>query len=228
MADIQDLQRLERELTAPGAAAAPKGGLLANSRARMRARAGNIVLQIPQLFSGLISPDRPTRRMSLLFLLSLAGLIVVVMIGTQRYWGAKRKIQLALAERRAQKMTEQLRKDSDAAEQRASMLNIGTFSVELKSSVPRTSSGRVFNTAEVDVVLQCDSSETRSYLDEHIVEARNQLTNVFTAIDREEFLTRDGKKKLKREIARKLNAWISQALPHAKVQDVFFSKLLMS
>jgi flagellar basal body-associated protein FliL len=50
------------------------------------------------------------------------------------------------------------------------------------------------------------------------------MTNVFVALDREDLLSREGKRKLKNIIIKKLNGW----LPHGKVEDLHYSKLLVS
>jgi flagellar basal body-associated protein FliL len=106
----------------------------------------------------------------------------------------------------------------------SSTLGLGTFTVELKEVPGHAGAWAVMNLAEVEIFIECDGSETRSYLDEHLTLARDQVTGVFTALNREDLMTREGKAKLRRLIIKKLN----EILPQGKVEELYFSKLLVS
>ena len=58
---------------------------------------------------------------------------------------------------------------------------------------------------------------------DNLDQVRNQITNVLLPLERDQLLSREGKKKLKKALIERLNVW----LPKGKVDDVFFSKLLL-
>jgi flagellar basal body-associated protein FliL len=188
-------------------------------------RPGNILLDFPQIFPSLFSTDRPTRRMSFFFFLSLAGLIFVSGYAFQRYWSSKRLIRMMEDQRIARRMKVMEEKDVAEAKRRDSVLNLGSFTLELKAIAHQALRAGVgvgiVNMAEVEIVILCDGTDTRDYIEEHVIQARNQMTNVFTAIDREELLSREGKRRIKGSIIRRLNQW----LPRGKVEDLYFSRL---
>jgi flagellar basal body-associated protein FliL len=183
---------------------------------------GTIWSDLPQMFASLLSGDRPTRRMAALFFLSLSGLILVSSIAIHRYWEAKKKTLLAEAQRHAKHLSELIKKETEEARRRASLVSLGKYTIELKEMVEQTLGLNQLNTAEVEIVILCDGKETREYIESHMVYVRNQMTNVLIAMDREELTSREGKKRIKMLITRRLNEW----LPHGKVEDIYFSKLI--
>ena len=174
--------------------------------------------------SSLFSRDPATRRMTLLFFLSLAGFLSVSTYGIKRYWAMKRARVMAEVHLRARHLKELVERETDEARRLASTLSLGSFTLELNELVHQKNTVGQVNMAEVEVVILCDSAETREYIDQNMIQVRNQMTNVFTMIERDELLSRDGKRRIKTILIRKLNEF----LPHGKIEDVYFSKLIVS
>ncbi len=198
---------------------------IAASRIRNFLKRKNTVWgEMGQLFSSLFSDDRLTRQASALFMFGLLGLILVIFTAVQRFWDAKKTNSLAEAFRKNQKIEETLKKGSEETKNKVFMTSLGSFTIELKEiAKQRLGSGQV-NMAEIEIILRCDVQDTCDFIEDNRVPVRNQLSNVLTAMDRQDFLSREGKKKLKTRISRKLNDW----LKHGKIEDVYFSKIIMS
>lgn len=80
------------------------------------------------------------------------------------------------------------------------------------------------NIAELELVVECDSPDTHTYIEENLVQARNQLTDIFLSMERDDLLSREGKRKLKKRLIERLNGW----MPRGKIQNVFFAKLVVA
>jgi len=187
-------------------------------------RKGNIWMELPQIFPSLFSNDPPTRRMSFLFILSFIGFLGVSSVVIQRYWSAKKEVALRESQRMAKRLGDYVKKETEETKRRASVITMGSFSMELKNPLGRTPANSKVDMAELEVVLLCDDKETREFIEENMVKVRNQMSNILTAVDREELMSRDGKKKMKRLIIRRLNEWLT----HGKIEDLYFSKLLLN
>lgn len=182
------------------------------------------------LFKSIGSPDAPTRRMSIFFFLSFFGVITLSVMVIQRNSRLESE-RLARMEAEAKDSAERGeeaallggRESADHAHS-SSMLNLGLFTIALKPVKERTKTGSFVNMAEVELVAECDSKETHDYLEENLAQARNQLNGVFLSVDREELLTREGKRKLKKRILELINGW----LPNGKVRSIYFSKLIVA
>jgi flagellar basal body-associated protein FliL len=182
------------------------------------------------LFKSIGSSDAPTRRMSIFFFLSLFGVIALGVLVIQRNSRLEQE-RLARIEAEAKDAAE---RDEEAAllggheaadhSKSSSMLNLGQFTIALKPVKERPKSGSFVNMAEVELVAECDSKDTHDFLEENLAQARNQLNGVFLSVDREELLTREGKRKLKKRILELLNGW----LPHGKVRGIYFSNLIVA
>jgi flagellar basal body-associated protein FliL len=187
--------------------------------------------QFAEIFRGLWSPDRPTRRMSLFFFFTLAALVSLGILTAQRSVKLRheREAQVASAKEEAiERSTEAalLGRTETPGEKPSSvsMLNIGHFTIELKTVAGQPKAKGFMNMAEIELVLECDSQDTRSFIEENLVQARSQITDIFLSMDRDELLSREGKRKLKKRLMERLNGWI----PRGKVQSVFFSMLVVA
>lgn len=78
--------------------------------------------------------------------------------------------------------------------------------------------------AELEITVECDDKDTRYYIEENLPRARDQITGILTSLDRDDMLTRDGKKKLKKKLIDQLNMW----LPKGKVEELFISNQLLN
>ncbi len=182
--------------------------------------------QSVEVLKGLTSKDRATRRMSFLFFCSLTGLIVVATLGSQRLIAMRREAakHAVRADGSKEHVEDFLRKQHANHNERMSFMDLGTFVVKLKSLPGAVSGPGVMGVAEVTIVLECDSVETHDFLEGNLAKARNQIIGVFIGITREELMSREGKRKIKKTILEKINSW----LPSGKVEDAFFSKLILS
>ncbi len=186
--------------------------------------------QVREVLEAIRSRDRMTRWMSFAFLVSSIALVAVITVGVRRWWalgpGNPEKIHAQSAQ--AKQVSEFIKKQSEEAKTRAAIVSLGKFIVELKDievdGKPVRRTAGVMNLAEVELILDCGERETRVYVEEHMPEVRNQITNVLIPLDREEIISRDGKKRLRKRILDRLNSW----LPHGKVQDVVFNNLIVS
>jgi flagellar basal body-associated protein FliL len=183
----------------------------------------SLIRDLPQAFSSVLSPDPPTRKMAVLFILSFIGLVSVGSVLMQRYWAEKKVTLVKEAQRVAKRIAEHIKKDSEQIKLRASVISLGSFTWEIKETVSAKRSPGSISSAEVEIVLQCDSIDTRDYIQENMVKVRDQLSNIFTSVDRAELMTREGKRKIKRTAIRRLNEWMS----HGKIEDLYISKLIM-
>ncbi len=179
-----------------------------------------------EVLRGIFSKDRPTRQMALLFLFFLLGTVSVSIVAIKHYleFAERREKAISLArEQEAKNLGEFLRKQSDEAKHRFSTIVLGTFNIDIKPSPDETGSYRSSNMAEVEIVLLCDHRETRYYIEENLAQAKNQVTNVLLPQTRDELMSREGKRKLKKMIIEKINTW----LPKGKIEDLYFNKFLI-
>lgn len=182
--------------------------------------------ELPQVVENLGSKDKPSRRMAVVFLVSVAGLITTIVIGVVQFFSrsSDAPVQLSLVEQDAKKISDFVQKQVDLSKQRASFLQLGTFTIELKSVPGSRPTRGVLNMAEVEIFVQCDEAKTRDFLFAHQAQMRDHVTRVIPVMDREELLTREGKKLIKNRIRKELNEWI----PSGEIIDVHFSRLMIN
>ncbi len=175
---------------------------------------------------GLFSRDRGTRRMARLFFLSCVGLGVVTTVAFQRY----RLLQFAGTSigpdqgAQATSIADFVRQQADEARRKSTLFRIGEFVLELKRLPAQVDVPGVMGLAEVELVAECDDPDTCRYIQDHAVQIQNVVASLFTALDRDELLSREGKRRLKKRIVEKINWW----LPRGKIENIFFSKLIVS
>lgn len=193
---------------------------------RLTRRMGSFRDVFTQMALGLFARDRATRRMARLFFLSCVGLAVVGTLALQRY----RLMQLAGIAigpdqgAQATSIAEFVRQQTDEARRRNTLIRIGEFVLELKRLPAQVDVPGVIGLAEVELVAECDEPETCRYIQDHAVQIQNVVATIFTALDRDELLSREGKRKLKKRIVEKINWW----LPRGKIEGIYFSKLIVS
>ncbi len=186
----------------------------------------SIVNDLPQMVEGIVSQDDPTRKMTLLFLASSAMAVLTALGGVMYLVSPdpEKPKQLSAVQQEAKQIGEFMQKQANIAKQGSTNLALGTFTIELNPVPGMKPAPGVLNLAEVEIFLQLDTRETRDYMLAHQIKLRNQITKSMQAVDREELLTLQGKKRFKGKIQKNLNEW----LPEGKVEEVFFSKLLVN
>jgi flagellar basal body-associated protein FliL len=178
------------------------------------------------IFSGLIHWDAETRKMTVVFWLSLASLIGVGVYSIQYFNRAaqERQAHSATAEGEDSNLNSFLQHQADEARRKEATLILGDFDIELKPGSKQVGIPGAMNMAQVEIVLECDSKETVDYLNDHMEKVRDQISSILVAIDRERLLSRSGKNELKRVIQERLNSWLGSQ----KIKMVYFSKLLLT
>jgi flagellar basal body-associated protein FliL len=224
------------KISTPDASSQPKGPKGEGSKkqkkkadgpsamSRLARKIGGISAEIREIRQGLRSPDQPTRRMSIFFFLSLVGMAIVVGVAAKRFYDLKHEQFMAQERAMEAKMGEFFAKQAEEAKRKGTTQSLGQFILELKPIPNQRQVPGVVNMAEVELVAQCDERDTCTYIEENIARVRNEVTNIFVAFDRDELLSREGKKRIKKSLLDKLNLW----LPKGKIEEIYFSRLVIS
>ena len=178
------------------------------------------------LVRGLWAADRPTRRMSAFFFLSLAGIFVVLSYGLD-HWSQnrfERKKAEAYAKAHEPPNPAVLRQKEEARHKSA-QFSLGTFTIELKPLTEQKPAREAIHYADVELFAQCDGEETREYLETHKVQARGTVSGLFSAMDRAELMNKEGKKRLRKMVAEQLNLWLPH---HQGIEEIFITKLVVN
>lgn len=169
-------------------------------------------------------PDAPSRKMALVFFLSLGVLALALGMAYQRYLRFQDLKALssgsAAFEDASKNIGEFIHKQAETARHRFSTLPLGRFNVEVR---PAVGSEGDFQSAEIEIVIECDSKETRYFIEDNMPRVRDQITNVLLPLERDELMTRDGKKLLKKKLLDRVNAW----LPEGQVIELFFLDVIV-
>jgi flagellar basal body-associated protein FliL len=173
----------------------------------------------------LISSDQPTRKMARYFFVSVAGIVFVLVASGIYFHDVRLKLKAASTEQ-GKNLGDFLAKQAEEAKLKFTSQSLGTFSIELKTAdgVQGKRSQGVMNLAEIEIVVTCDEKETCDFLEDNMPQVRNQLTDVFTAMERDDLLSKEGKRRLKGRVLQKLNLW----LPKGKIENLYFDKLVVS
>ncbi len=200
-----------------------------NLQSRSRSSKARAQGSFYQLRQALFSSDRLTRWAAALFFFSLMGTTLLVGVITflvlkkaeirQRYERWK------MSQDASTGATNFIKDEVDKIHHWVEMVNVGLFTLQLKSEpvsdLNFAKKFARFDLAQVEMVILCSDEKTKEFVKSHKREVRDQLAGILTAIDREQFLTHEGKKLLKNVMIRKLNFWI----PVGRVVDILFQKL---
>jgi hypothetical protein len=180
-----------------------------------------------ELVDSLESSDVPTRRGGRIFWGAIAGIFLVIGVTGHRYWGHIHDLRMRAARMARQQnaiLAEFLKKRSDMARRRNATLVLGGFNIALQAEPGSRGPSSSYRLAEMEIVIECDSKESRVFLEENIDRARNEVTNTFVNVDRQLLMTPEGKNRLKHALLDRLNL----LLPKGRVESVFFSKLVLT
>ncbi|MEK6705976.1 MAG: flagellar basal body-associated FliL family protein [Bdellovibrionota bacterium] len=177
-----------------------------------------------EAYGGLRSGDMVTKLVSGLFFLCIFTSVVTVLLFFQRFYLHYSSSELSQSRAQvSQNLGQFMQKQSEHAKQRYSEVVLGAFTVDMKPSDENEADGGL-TVAELEITIQCDSKDTRYFIEERLHDAQDQVVGVLASVQREHLLTKTGKKKLKKAMLDQLNVW----LPSGEVIDLFFSKLIMS
>lgn len=182
-----------------------------------------MVVGTGEMFLSLWSYDRLTRHMALGFFMAIMGIGALTLVGGKyfRRWDEPAKENFADAQ--ARNLSRFIAKQKGAHEKFMATTSLGSFLVQLKKPEGRIPA-HVLNMAEIEVALVCDSQATCDAVDSEKIQLRDQITRIFLEMSREDLMSLDGKRTLKEEVLRRLNAWIKKG----EVRDVYFTKLIIS
>jgi len=181
--------------------------------------------------------DGRVRRMALLFVVSAIGIFMVSGLSIYRVISVIRKHQEEQKSRdAAQSMSEFFARQADESQRKTHVVILGEFSFEVKDSPVyrdpevteeefRRAQGAVgvMQMAEAEIILECVTDETCRFIEKALPAARNQVTNVLIEIEREDLMTREGKRRVRKQIVDRINAWLGSA----RVTNAYFSKLVL-
>jgi flagellar basal body-associated protein FliL len=192
---------------------------------RKKSRAAGLGGTIAEVLAGLKSPDKPTRNGAILFVVSLCGIVFVMGLAGVHVWEDRKNIQVQMNQsEQGKNLDEFIKKQAEEAKKKYSMQTLGTFTIQLKTIEGQKPAPGVMNLAEIEVQAKCDEVETCQRLEEGSAQVRNEITSSLGPMDRDVLLTKEGKSRLKKKLLDRLNAW----LPKGKIEELYFSKLVIS
>ena len=220
---LQGKLKARREARKKAKGSSGKDGVWAAKQAE---KGRQLLTEFKNLFGAFVSPDPLTRRMAHFLVLCLMGIVIIGFYASRRiaffrHFGKNMTIG---SDEQAKNLGEFFAKQSSLNAARLVTVAMGSFVVELKEPANYKKIPGYMNMAELDIVLDCDVRTTANFIQEHMPQARDQMTNVFIATEKDQFLSSEGKKRLRRALLEKLNAW----LPKGKVKELYFNKLLIS
>lgn len=171
-----------------------------------------------QVLGSIKSPDRATRKMSRIYFLSAACLLCVLGIGAFSVWKKRQAEKRELARQLAERIQSQTHKTDFGVE-----FALGQFLLEVNPERDGSSRGQDVQLAQIDITVICDTIETCHYVRDHLVPARDQVTELLIDIERKELLSTKGKHKLNSALLHHLNEW----LPTGKIKSLFFTNIMI-
>ncbi len=179
-------------------------------------------LKSSDLVFGIVSPDRDTRRMTFLFWISLVGLIASIAT-TIMVFHQRKAAEQAIEAAQLQAFDE----DEEVREEPKSKIHyLGSYTVSLEAGddVVRPAGQLAgVNLIELEVYMECDVEETCEGIKKQNDRVRDQILRNLPAIDREDVLTRDGKRRLREVFMKILNEYLKKG----KVRAIYFSKVMV-
>jgi flagellar basal body-associated protein FliL len=175
----------------------------------------------------MFSKDGKTRLTTVIFWTSVILLLVVGKTAARKFSEVRHFQKYGMNE--AQLANKQ-RLEALALAERERKANViqttlGDFNFELVPEPGHSSKRGILNNAEIEIVVVCESREICDTILKRITEARNEITNALTPLGREELLSRDGKKRVKRTVVERLNKWLGQ---DGLVIDIFFNRFVIT
>jgi len=184
-----------------------------------------------ELCESLFSSDAPTRRTALLFFLGLVGVGLVSIasvqrIHTVRVQRALEQKQRQLEEKRLAQIEQSRLEDLKVSE---NVVGLGRYVVSLKpiGKPVGTKSSSDPLTADFELFIRCNDKEVREYIEARSVQVRSELTSALVGMSREDFLAVDGKRRTHKKILLTLNQWLAREYSGARIEDAWFSDLVV-
>lgn len=181
---------------------------------------------ISEMFKALRSNDAPTRKMARWFVVSLLMLAVVGYLTYKRYIHLEniKNVRSSAFIETEKNIGEFFQKQAEHAKLRQSTLSMGRFTIDLKPEEGAPTPNRSMNLAQIEIYIECENKETRNRVDENLASAQDLINSVLSGVSREDLMSKDGKKHLKKRLIEKLNKWV----PTGKVVEVYISNLVIN
>ena len=187
-------------------------------------RKGGALRALFLLMQAFVSRDYVTRHAAYGFLLSLScGLVASSMMGVRLVRSLRHVHEAALHLELADEQGRQKREHAESL-RLSSELSIGSFKVPINVPLDNAARFSSVSIAEIEVVVECDGTETREFINKYIELVRDQVTRTILPVDREEIMSPDGKKHLKTIIMKRLNAWLLRG----RIKSIYFSKFILT
>jgi flagellar basal body-associated protein FliL len=210
---------------AHGAPAAAHAASAAPSAAKKKSKFAGLGATIMEVIAGIKSPDKQTQHAAMLFIASLCGIALVVVLAGVHFYEVRKELRDQMSQSEASKnLDEFMKKQTEEAKKKFTMQALGTFTIQLKPIEGQRAGPGVMNLAEVELQARCDEKETCDSLKDGMAQVSNEITTALGPMDRDDLMTKEGKLHLKKRILDRLNAW----LPKGKVEDLYFSSLVIS
>ena len=188
-----------------------------------------IAERLKESLRGVTSLDPPTRRMSILFIISILGLLFTMgFVGSYFY-----QRHLVKQAAQVQKEAQEKKKFDDIAEEKKRIMppvyqSLGVFSLELREKPGVMKARNSMNTAEMEVVVACRDPEVCEWVKTNLDATRGELSSLFVPMDRDQLLSLPGKKAFREEIREKINRLIRSREVDGEIIDVLFPRFIMS
>lgn len=189
---------------------------------------GQIESGFKEAAAGLRSPDRPTRRMSVVFYLSVLGVVITVLGFGKFVMDSRERARLVRVEEERRVAEEKAKEEEERRlREPPPYQSIGTFSLELREpdGVTRTAGLRA---AEMEIVVACSEIDTCEWLKANTDRARGELSALFTPTDREKIMSMGGKKAFREEIRDALNRLLEERKVKGTILEVLFPRFIVS
>ena len=176
------------------------------------------------LITALWSKDASTRKMGLLFFLSLVTLFGTSVRGFRYFYEIRKAEHERIESARLEQVKIAEERQHELQRIKEGRVDIGKFMIPLRSEAGRGPANLVRNIAELDITLECDRQKACQYVADRIPEVRDLINQELLPIEREYFYSRSGKQTIKDRIKRALNDW----LPYGLIRQVYFPVLLIN
>jgi flagellar basal body-associated protein FliL len=197
--------------------AAPSGPPLS---VRLKEGLRKAAAELAVVLRGFKSPDPGTRRMTAVFYLSILGFALSAGFGLHLWKTARQAGKLAQPDPVRQQLGKFLEQQGAEDGPKRSTANLGIFTVEVKKAEGDVSARQ----AELEIVAECSSKKACDAVEGNLIRVRDEVSSVLVGWTRDEYLSLEGKRKIRVAIIERLNKW----LVGGKVVNLYFSRFILT
>jgi hypothetical protein len=187
------------------------------------------------VFRGRKDPDKKTRVVTYFFFFFF--LLSFLLAGANLYYWIKIKPSLkaghGVSEPGNQKGKGEPKRDAhgniiddgvEVSKKGLPTFSLGKFTIEIKVKKGAAPIRGALNVVDITIEIECDVKETCAWIKDNLIPVRSEITSVFVPQDREEIMTREGKRRLLREVLEKIN----HVIPKGKVENIYVTRMIVS